>query len=107
MGQQQLYGLVRYSSALSKISTMTALSHETIQADGTTSIVDMKKNNDAKLSKKQQRRWGRSITTGCSETQGEVGCVASTRPPLVQEPSASNDDPAPSVDNDSARDVRR
>merc|ERR1711937_785689 len=67
----------------------------------------MEKSSDAKPPKKQQRRWGRSITTEVSETQGKVDCVAATRPSLVQDTSVSTEDPTPSADNDSARDVRR
>merc|ERR1712048_32430 len=108
--QQQLYGLVRYTRPILEVSptpsldlTWPSLPRKAIQETSANSTVGVENGNDAKPSNKQ-RRWGRTITTGA---QGELDSEAATSQPLVHDTSSSKEDPTPSVENDSARDVRR
>jgi hypothetical protein len=104
--QQQLYGLVRYTSPVLQETTTAILNAETTQAAPTVPDVEVKQSNAAMNTGRPQRRWRRGYATA---ELGEVDCVEAVRPPISQNNSSGSEDPAPIGANDdqSARDVRR
>lgn len=104
--QQQLYGLVRYTSPVLQETITTFLKAATTQAASTMPDVEVKQSNATMNTGKPQRRWRRGTATA---EKGEVDCVEAVRPPISQDNSSGSEDPASTADNGGqlARDVRR
>jgi len=98
--QQQLYGLVRYTSSSTETALTSSWHPEKTQADGITSK-KVEEHGDVKLPGNRRRRWARSTASeGTTAEQGESERAEASSAPQAISTSSSNVDATPSVDTD-------